>query len=244
MSWSWRLCVFFLSVSLCVLLLFMNPLTVHHMDDVIMCCDWDPDPSRILESHKVTFFAINDIISKLRPFSGGKFTEVSVWRTDCRGNFFFNTNTWWFKVLCRWQTLFFGVEIWWRVSKTDRRTDRKTNTFPHNSAVFFPKGSDSYYVTFVWSCNVALSDISLYLVEYRTCVVIKTVWLTCPCNRPPPYPFTLIWFANTAPLILSPYRHMGGEKNFTPSRLQDFLTEEEAENWHRIPCIQTSVWMG
>ena len=39
------------------------------------------------------------------------------------------------------------------------------------------KDSYSYYVTFVWSCNVALCDISLYFVELGTCVVIR------PSNR-------------------------------------------------------------
>ena len=33
--------------------------------------------------------------------------------------------------------------------------------------------SYSYYITFVWWCNIALWDISLYLVELSTCVVIR-----------------------------------------------------------------------
>ena len=44
-----------------------------------------------------------------------------------------------------------------RKSHEDRREDRHFST----------------YVTFVRSCNVALWDISLYLVEWRTCVVIR-----------------------------------------------------------------------
>ena len=40
------------------------PLTVHNfIDAVIMCCDWDPDPQKILESDKVTFFAHNYLIT-------------------------------------------------------------------------------------------------------------------------------------------------------------------------------------
>ena len=31
----------------------------NHMDAVIMCRDWDPDPPNILESDKVTFLALN-----------------------------------------------------------------------------------------------------------------------------------------------------------------------------------------
>ena len=41
--------------------------------------------------------------------------------------------------------------------------------FPHISC----QDSYSYYVTFVWSCNVALWDISLYLVEWGTCADIR-----------------------------------------------------------------------
>ena len=45
-----------------------------------------------------------------RLFSGGKFTEVSVWRADCHpdNSNYNNTNTCWVKVFCRWQTLLFG----------------------------------------------------------------------------------------------------------------------------------------
>ena len=42
----------------------MSLVTVHsHMDVVIMCCDWDPDPPNILESDKGKFFFLNDIIT-------------------------------------------------------------------------------------------------------------------------------------------------------------------------------------
>ena len=59
-----------------------------------------------------------------------------------------------------------------------RRTDRKIDASPHTAAVFVflikvAKDSDSYYVTFVRSCNVALWNISLYLVGWRTCAVIR-----------------------------------------------------------------------
>ena len=41
----------------------LNLRTVYnHMDAVIICCDWDPDPPNILESDKFTFFALNYII--------------------------------------------------------------------------------------------------------------------------------------------------------------------------------------
>ena len=38
---------------------------------------------------------------------------------------------------------------------------------PHTAAVFFlvAKDSYSYYVTFIWFCNVALWNISLYQFE-------------------------------------------------------------------------------
>ena len=41
----------------------LNPWTVYnHMDAVIMCSDWDPQPTNILESDRVKFFALNHII--------------------------------------------------------------------------------------------------------------------------------------------------------------------------------------
>ena len=39
--------------------------------------------------------------------------------------------------------------------------------------VFINRSIPSYYVSFVWSCNVALWDISLHLVEWGTCAVIR-----------------------------------------------------------------------
>ena len=80
----------------------LNLRTVYnHMDAVVMRSDWDPDLPNILENDEVTFFALSYIItiSKLdtvwlpnsqgwRPFSGGKFPEVSVRRADSRGYLF------------------------------------------------------------------------------------------------------------------------------------------------------------
>ena len=95
MSWWWHLCVF--KVFPWCPPVNLNLLTVYNdMDAVIMCSDGDPDPPNILESDKVMFnpkLHYYIIISKQeavwlphsrgqRLFSGGKFTEVSVWRAD------------------------------------------------------------------------------------------------------------------------------------------------------------------
>ena len=83
----------------------INPQTVYnHMDAVIMCWDWDPDPPNILESDKVTFFKLEAVAHSLgrRLFSGGKFPDVSVQRADGRGDLE------WVNVFCRWQMLFSG----------------------------------------------------------------------------------------------------------------------------------------
>ena len=48
------------SVSPGVPLVNLNPWTVYnHMDAVIMCSDWDPDPPNILESDGFKFFELN-----------------------------------------------------------------------------------------------------------------------------------------------------------------------------------------
>ena len=59
------------------------------MDAVIMCSDGDPDPPNIFKSDKVTFlnWKLSDSGGR-RLFSGGEFTEVSVWRADSRGDLF------------------------------------------------------------------------------------------------------------------------------------------------------------
>ena len=108
----------------------LNLRTVYnHMDIVIMCSDWDPDPPNILKSVKVMFYTVSYMIaiSKLgavrlchlqgrRLFSGGKFTEV------CHSDFFFSS-----------QALVFQSAMWRRVDRTDGRAD----TSPRGSPVFF-----------------------------------------------------------------------------------------------------------
>ena len=39
----------------------------NHIDAVIMCCEWGPDPPCIVESDKVTLFALNDVITTWSP---------------------------------------------------------------------------------------------------------------------------------------------------------------------------------
>ena len=100
----------------------LNPRIVYnHMDAVLMCHDWDPDPPNILEGDKVMFFALNysyiNAISEQdtvwlchswghRLFTGGKFTEVLQKGLPLRW-FIFITNTQWVKVFCRCQRLFY-----------------------------------------------------------------------------------------------------------------------------------------
>ena len=101
-----------------------------------MCSDWDPDPQNILESdvfHSKLLNYINAIskqdavrhVQEERVFSGGKFTEVSVGATDHRGVSHLVTGA------------VFQVAMWWRAGRTDSRTDRRMDSSPRISAVFF-----------------------------------------------------------------------------------------------------------
>ena len=108
-----------------------------------------------------------------RLFSGGKFPEVSGGKADGRGDLISSQTLSELKFLPVTNAVFWA-EMWGRVGRTGSRTD----AYPHTAAVFFlliyvAKDSYSYYVTFVRSCSVALWDISLYLVEWRTCTVIR-----------------------------------------------------------------------
>ena len=134
------------------------------------------------------------------------------------------------------------AEMWARVGRTDRRIDAS----PGTAAVFFTHitaNSYSYYVTFVRFCNVALWDISLYLVRWRTCVdirlsdrhalaprlrIIRSCWDGSPIMRPSYYLqkriSTRVKFSLSPHLKLS---HRGG-------------CGELAQD----PRMQTAVWVG
>ena len=70
----------------------LNPQIVYnHMNAVIMCSGWDPDPPNILESDNVTFFKVEAVWlchSRGWRLFREKFTEVTVWRAGGRGGFF------------------------------------------------------------------------------------------------------------------------------------------------------------
>ena len=137
-----------------------------------MCSDWDPDPQSTISKQDPVWFCHS---RGKRLFSKGKFTEVSVGRADCHVDFFFQilttTTQQWketdmgsYIFFCQGPTFFLAV-MWQRVSRTD--------TFlPHISVA---KDTTSYHVTAVWSLNIAWWDISLYFVEWRTCLVV-TLW--------------------------------------------------------------------
>ena len=154
-------------------LLLMCSTVCNHVDAVIMCSDWDHDAPNILESDKVKVFTLNYIfaISKLdavwlchsrgrRMFSGEKFTEVSVWRADRRGHFFFNTNTLWVKVFASDRCYFSCRSV--TKSWQDRWEDRCFSTYSCSIFSLIEAVKDSYYITFVWSCKVTLWEVSLY----------------------------------------------------------------------------------
>ena len=84
-------------------------------DPVIMCSDWDHDPSNILESDKVTFFKMKGC------FPGGKFTEDSDRRADGPNDLFSSQTLGRLKFFCRWHMLFIGRE--------DRQEDRCFSTY-------------------------------------------------------------------------------------------------------------------
>ena len=60
---------------------------------------------------------------------------------------------------------------------------------------------------------------------------------------PPAYPFTLVRFTNNTALIQPPEADQRRERNFTPRRIWNFHTEEDAQNWRRIPaCERQCEW--
>ena len=139
----------------------------------------------------------------------------------------------------------FQAEIWQRVSKTDRRTgrrtDRRTDTSSCITAAFFSsqvaKDSYSYYVTVVWFCNVA--HVSLYLVEWRTCAVIRLSDRHI-LDMLPAYPFTVV-----SPVLCLWYLHhrlisTGAKFHPSPPPRHSHRGRELAQD----SCIQTAVWMG
>ena len=60
---------------------------------------------------------------------------------------------------------------------------------------------------------------------------------------PPAYPFTLVRFTNNTALIQPPEADQRRERNFTPRCIWNFHTEEDAQNWRRIPaCERQCEW--
>ena len=134
------------------------PNVYHHIYAVILCCDWDPDLPCILESDKVPFFALSNIITSigrcltLTRGEGGcflgesslKFRSGREWPlkwffqdSDYNNTEVKETNTWWVKSFSLGTDAVFQAEMWWKVGGTDRRTDRRTDTSPRITAVFF-----------------------------------------------------------------------------------------------------------
>ena len=118
--------------------------------------------------------------------------------------FIFITNTQWVKVFCLTDAVF-RAEMWRCVGRTDRRTDASLRiSVVLLSSYKLHNDSYSYYISFVWSYDVALWDISPYLVEWGTCVVIRLLRPTRPRSVSPAYPFTLGQFTNNTAVRLPP----------------------------------------
>ena len=211
----------------------MYLLTVYnHMDAVIMCCDWDPDPPNTLESFVFLSKLRCYIITMINPddvwlvhsrggmlFSGGKFTEVSVRRADRRSDFFSKTsattmkqwketNTWWVKVFC-WQVVF-QAEMWCRVTRTDRRTDRRTGAM----------------------------TVTLLLLFGHVTLLCGTFKWTCLRSALPAYPFTQVRFSSATTSDTTSRGASESQRNFTLCCIQNSHTEEDAESWQRISTLK------
>ena len=137
--------------------------------------------------------------------------------------------------------------MWQWVYRTGRRTDRRTDTSPCTTAVFFfcqvAKDTYSYYVTVVWSCNVALWNISLYLVEWGTCVVIRL------SDRHIPAMHSQVihshWFGS--PIMHLWYylqRRNSARAKFHPLPPPRHSHRGRGKELAQYPRIQTAVWMG
>ena len=155
MSW-WEVCEFLWCPSV-----NLNPQIVYnHMDAVIMCSDWDPDPPNILESDKVMFLTLNYIIQWLQrtrhcltqSLAG---TEAVFWRKSppkCQSGQLTVTEIYISTHSLPVTDVVYQAEMWFRVGRTDRGTDRRTDASPRTAVVFVflisaAKDSYRYYVT-------------------------------------------------------------------------------------------------
>ena len=105
--------------------------------------------------------------------------------------------------MCEERLLFFGQKCD-KDKQEDRQEDR--HFYRYNCGIFFrihvAKDCYSYYVTFAWTCNVALWDVSLLLSEGPVLLSdSQSLRLTRPRYTLPASLFTLVWFAIIVPHI-------------------------------------------
>ena len=168
-----------------------------------------------------------------RLLSGGKFTEVSVWRADRCGDLFSSQTLRELKFFCPFQ-----AEMWQRVSRTGGRTDAS----PHISAVFF----SSYKMPKTVTTLLLLGHVMLLCGTFL-CIKLSDgpVQLTDrPIDTPPIRTAGSSIHTGSVLQLHSPDTTSRGrswpERNLTPRRLQEIHTETEAGNWRTkaAPKIQ------
>ena len=191
------------------------------MDAVITCCDWDPDPPNVLESDIVTFFKLT-----LSRRDGGLGLEG--WRSR------------WF--------IFFGQKCDEElVGGVGGQTGRQTGgrTFLHLQLWYFfstyklPK-TVTVTILILFGHVTLLFGKFLFIKLSEGPVQLSTTQSTRPCSAPPAYPFPLVGLANNTTWY-SLQRRISVRPKFHPSPDWNFHTEEEAENWHRIPTCKRQL---
>ena len=179
-----------------------------------MCSGWGPDPPNILCHYIIAISKLNAVW--LTRGDGGCFLGKSSLKSRSVGltvaGIFFYTNTLWVNFFCRWQMLFFG-----------QKCDEELVGRPGGQTLLL------IYLQNLFSCKLPVKTVTV-----TTLLLLGHITLPndTPSMPQPVYPFTLVQFGNTAPLILPPevyQRHSqgGGGKELA----QD-------------PRIQMAVWMG
>ena len=196
-----------------------RPAVYNHMDAVIMCCDWRPDPQNILESDKNNFFCTtlhNYIITISKQDTvwlyHSKFTEVLVSRADHHGYFFqYKLPCFSGRIVTGWQTL-----------------------FTYNCSIFFlsfklPKTTP--VTTLLLFGPVTLHCWTFSFIEWRICLAIR---------------LNTIWQHTLDPCLgrcrlASDTTSRGASElqwNCPPSPHSYFHTDNDAENLHMIPALK------
>ena len=158
--------------------------------------------------------------------------------------FFFNTNTKWVKVFCRWQTLFFGQKcdeesVGWAGGQTLR-----------HAYLWYLFSSNKLPKTVTVTMLLLFGPVTLLCGTFRFMELSEGPVQSSDCRTDTPSIRDVglsIHTGSVGQYCASDTTSSGGsvlERNFIPRCLRDIDTEEEAENWHRIPASKCQCEWG